>query len=123
MHELGLSIALSKINTEGTRVADVFYVSELGERGGAKVARGPRYGEIHDALGAGGRQLGRGLGKRRRRMMLRTLLGSSVSAVAVSVCGGGLPAPPASPAPGASAASAPPDTAALDDSAPAGRLP
>jgi [protein-PII] uridylyltransferase len=50
MHELGLSIALSKINTEGTRVADVFYVSELGERGGAKVARGPRYGEIHDAL-------------------------------------------------------------------------
>ncbi|MGH7435740.1 MAG: HD domain-containing protein, partial [Polyangiaceae bacterium] len=50
MHELGLSIALSKINTEGTRVADVFYVSELGERGGAKVVRGPRYGEIHDAL-------------------------------------------------------------------------
>ncbi len=47
MHELGLSIALSKINTEGTRVADVFYVSELD---GTKVARGARYQEIHDAL-------------------------------------------------------------------------
>ncbi len=30
LHEVGLSIALSKINTEGTRVADVFYVNELG---------------------------------------------------------------------------------------------
>ena len=47
LHELGLSIALSKINTEGTRVADVFYVGELD---GAKVARGPRYQEIRDAL-------------------------------------------------------------------------
>jgi [protein-PII] uridylyltransferase len=47
MHGLGLSIALSKINTEGTRVADVFYVSELD---GAKVAMGPRYQEIHNAL-------------------------------------------------------------------------
>jgi [protein-PII] uridylyltransferase len=47
MHELGLSIALSKINTEGTRVADVFYVSELD---GTKVSRGARYQEIHDAL-------------------------------------------------------------------------
>jgi [protein-PII] uridylyltransferase len=47
LHELGLSIALSKINTEGTRVADVFYVNELG---GAKVVPGPRYAEIHDAL-------------------------------------------------------------------------
>jgi [protein-PII] uridylyltransferase len=47
LHELGLSIALSKINTEGTRVADVFYVSELD---GSKVAPGPRYGAIHDAL-------------------------------------------------------------------------
>ena len=47
LHELGLSIALSKINTEGTRVADVFYVSELS---GTKVAPGPRYGQIHDAL-------------------------------------------------------------------------
>jgi [protein-PII] uridylyltransferase len=47
MHELGLSIALSKINTEGTRVADVFYVGELD---GQKVARGPRYQQIHDEL-------------------------------------------------------------------------
>jgi len=47
MHELGLSIALSKINTEGTRVADVFYVSELD---GSKVAPGPRYAQIHGAL-------------------------------------------------------------------------
>ncbi len=29
LHELRLSIALSKINTEGTRVADVFYVTEV----------------------------------------------------------------------------------------------
>jgi [protein-PII] uridylyltransferase len=47
LHELGLSIALSKINTEGTRVADVFYVSELD---GSKVAGGLRYRQIHDAL-------------------------------------------------------------------------
>jgi [protein-PII] uridylyltransferase len=47
LHELGLSIALSKINTEGTRVADVFYVSELD---GSKVSPGPRYQEIHGAL-------------------------------------------------------------------------
>jgi [protein-PII] uridylyltransferase len=47
LHELGLSIALSKINTEGARVADVFYVGELD---GSKVKQGPRYHEIHDAL-------------------------------------------------------------------------
>jgi [protein-PII] uridylyltransferase len=47
LHELGLSIALSKINTEGTRVADVFYVSELD---GSKVAAGPRRQQIHEAL-------------------------------------------------------------------------
>jgi [protein-PII] uridylyltransferase len=47
LHELGLSIALSKINTEGTRVADVFYVNELD---GSKVAAGPRRQRIHDAL-------------------------------------------------------------------------
>jgi [protein-PII] uridylyltransferase len=47
LHGLGLSIALSKINTEGTRVADVFYVRELD---GTKVARGPRYNQIHDVL-------------------------------------------------------------------------
>jgi [protein-PII] uridylyltransferase len=47
LHELGLSIALSKINTEGTRVADVFYVNELD---GSKVAPGPRRQQIHEAL-------------------------------------------------------------------------
>lgn len=47
MHELGLSIALSKINTEGTKVADVFYVSE---RDGAKVTPGPRFKEVREAL-------------------------------------------------------------------------
>ncbi len=47
LHGLGLSIALSKINTEGTRVADVFYVSELD---GNKIARGDRYKEVQDVL-------------------------------------------------------------------------
>jgi [protein-PII] uridylyltransferase len=47
IHDLGLSIALSKINTEGTRVADVFYVSELD---GSKVTPGPRYQEVRQAL-------------------------------------------------------------------------
>jgi [protein-PII] uridylyltransferase len=47
LHELRLSIALSKINTEGTRVADVFYVNELD---GSKIAAGPRYKQIHEAL-------------------------------------------------------------------------
>ena len=47
LHNLSLSIALSKINTEGARVADVFYVRELD---GAKVAPGPRHDEIREAL-------------------------------------------------------------------------
>jgi [protein-PII] uridylyltransferase len=47
LHELGLSIALSKINTEGTRVADVFYVNELD---GSRVRPGPRFAAIHEAL-------------------------------------------------------------------------
>ena len=47
LHELGLFIALSKVNTEGTRVADVFYVSELD---GSKVAPGTRRQQIHEAL-------------------------------------------------------------------------
>jgi [protein-PII] uridylyltransferase len=46
-HGLGLSIALSKINTEGNKVADVFYVNELD---GSKVTPGPRFKEIRDAL-------------------------------------------------------------------------
>jgi [protein-PII] uridylyltransferase len=47
MHELGLTIALSKINTEGTKVADVFYVHELD---GTKVALGARSKAVRDAL-------------------------------------------------------------------------
>jgi [protein-PII] uridylyltransferase len=47
LHELGLTITLSKINTEGTRVADVFYVGEID---GAKIVPGPRSQEIHEAL-------------------------------------------------------------------------
>ncbi len=46
-HELGLSIALSKINTEGTKVADVFYVNELD---GAKVKPSERFKAIREAL-------------------------------------------------------------------------
>jgi [protein-PII] uridylyltransferase len=47
LHELRLSIALSKINTEGTKVADVFYVNELD---GSKVAPGERFKEIRDGV-------------------------------------------------------------------------
>ena len=39
LYTLGLSIAVAKINTEGTRVADVFYVSEAD---GGKIAPGKR---------------------------------------------------------------------------------
>ena len=39
LHELGLSIAVAKINTEGNRVADVFYVTEAD---GTKIAPGAR---------------------------------------------------------------------------------
>ncbi|MCL2776365.1 MAG: [protein-PII] uridylyltransferase [Polyangiaceae bacterium] len=47
IHHLGLTIVLSKINTEGTKVADVFYVSELD---GSKVLPGPRFKEIREVL-------------------------------------------------------------------------
>jgi [protein-PII] uridylyltransferase len=47
IHGLGLSIALSKINTEGTRVADVFYVSELD---GQKVRPGERFRQISASI-------------------------------------------------------------------------
>lgn len=47
LHGLGLSIALSKINTEGTKVADVFYVNELD---GSKIAPGPRFKAVREAL-------------------------------------------------------------------------
>ncbi|MFO0680128.1 MAG: [protein-PII] uridylyltransferase [Polyangiaceae bacterium] len=47
LHELGLSIVLSKINTEGAKVADVFYVHELD---GSKVAPGDRHKTIRETL-------------------------------------------------------------------------
>lgn len=47
LHSLGLSIAVAKINTEGARVADVFYVSE---RDGTKVAAGKRSNEVEERL-------------------------------------------------------------------------
>jgi [protein-PII] uridylyltransferase len=46
LYQLGLSIAVAKINTEGTRVADVFYVSE----GDGKIPPGRRSTEVHRAL-------------------------------------------------------------------------
>lgn len=49
LHGLDLSISLSKINTEGTRVADVFYVTELD---GTKVRAAERLQQIRDALRA-----------------------------------------------------------------------
>lgn len=45
--ELGLQIALSKINTEGNKVADVFYVTELD---GTKVAAGDRSKYVRQSL-------------------------------------------------------------------------
>ena len=45
--ELGLSIRVAKINTEGTRIADVFYVTEAD---GSKVRPGPRSVEIEQRL-------------------------------------------------------------------------
>jgi [protein-PII] uridylyltransferase len=47
LYRLGLTIAVAKINTEGSRVADVFYVSE---QQGAKVAPGARTAEVHRTL-------------------------------------------------------------------------
>lgn len=47
LHSLGLSIAVAKINTEGARVADVFYVTE---RDGTKVAAGKRSNEVEGRL-------------------------------------------------------------------------
>ncbi len=47
LYRLGLTIAVAKINTEGMRVADVFYVSE---QDGGKVAPGKRSAEVHRRL-------------------------------------------------------------------------
>jgi [protein-PII] uridylyltransferase len=47
LHALGLSITLAKINTEGTRVIDVFYVTE---ENGEKVSGAGRCEEIRARL-------------------------------------------------------------------------
>jgi len=47
LHALGLSISLAKINTEGTRVIDVFYVTEAS---GEKVTGAARCDEIRARL-------------------------------------------------------------------------
>jgi [protein-PII] uridylyltransferase len=47
LHELSLTIHVAKINTEGTRVADVFYVSEID---GSKLAAGDRSRQVRNAL-------------------------------------------------------------------------
>jgi [protein-PII] uridylyltransferase len=47
LQSLGLTISLAKINTEGTQVADVFYVTE---KGGAKVTDPSRIEEIKNRI-------------------------------------------------------------------------
>jgi [protein-PII] uridylyltransferase len=47
LHELGLTIAIAKINTEGNRVADVFYVTEVD---GKKLDSERRTSEVRAAL-------------------------------------------------------------------------
>ncbi|WP_433936283.1 [protein-PII] uridylyltransferase [Sorangium cellulosum] len=49
LYQLGLSISVAKINTEGTRVADVFYVSEAD---GTKISNGKRTQEVEERLHA-----------------------------------------------------------------------
>lgn len=49
LYRLGLVIAVAKINTEGTRVADVFYVSEAN---GEKIAPGKRTHEVRERIAA-----------------------------------------------------------------------
>jgi [protein-PII] uridylyltransferase len=47
LHELSLTIHVAKINTEGARVADVFYVNEID---GSKLDPGDRTRQVRDAL-------------------------------------------------------------------------
>jgi [protein-PII] uridylyltransferase len=47
MHALSLTIHVAKINTEGTRVADVFYVTEID---GSRLMGADRKRQVRDAL-------------------------------------------------------------------------
>jgi [protein-PII] uridylyltransferase len=47
LHDLGMSIALAKVSTEGTRATDVFYVTEAD---GSKPATEARVAEVRNAL-------------------------------------------------------------------------
>ena len=49
LHQLGLSIAFAKVNTEGNRVVDIFYVNELNE---TKVASRERVAQVKAQLTA-----------------------------------------------------------------------
>ncbi len=67
LYRLGLSITVAKINTEGMRVADVFYVRE---QDGGKVQKGARSAEVH-------------------RRLVEVLEGLEAEGVAASVAGAG----------------------------------
>jgi [protein-PII] uridylyltransferase len=47
MHDLGLTITVAKVSTEGERAADVFYVTEAD---GRKLEDGARANEVQRAL-------------------------------------------------------------------------
>jgi [protein-PII] uridylyltransferase len=47
LHDLGLSIAIAKVSTEGMRATDVFYVTEVD---GSKPASEARIAEVRQAL-------------------------------------------------------------------------
>ncbi len=47
LHELGITITIAKINTEGSRAIDVFYVTE---NDGRKLDPGARSEQVHEAL-------------------------------------------------------------------------
>jgi [protein-PII] uridylyltransferase len=47
LHDVGLSIALAKVSTEGTRATDVFYVTEVD---GSKPELEARIAEVRQAL-------------------------------------------------------------------------